>query len=420
MMNDMRAILMVAVLFVSGAASAQDEPKVVPGTLLPKEIQMKVQPHHDDLRKALAKKDDKATKKACERIVQTMGRWAGNPETAPRYYKPIERQSPDVEVVWKLWREIDRRVRRDLLWVVVPDGAPARMKNGLRGAGRPVIAYSILFRLEADKQREYLRLIREGADYLLNIQRKDGLFPFPDLRGDHRLFEPMIDRLLRQKPKALVDGWIIDALNGDLQYDNGICGVAMVEAYKVTKEKRYLESARMASNWAMQQPLSTNWNYNAFSVWLLARYAQVSGDKKYLDAAMEKMKVGILPGQMKNGRWFDPHNARLVYHGIIVRGMLDVYRILDEGHEFQETLRDALVRALDNTASEIRKHGASSNSTTTEILSDALTLLGPNKHWEEALNINVNAGLRVIHDQRAPNVGIYLPNYLHYAKMNRE
>ncbi len=48
-------------------------------------------------------------------------------------------------------------------------------------------------------------------------------------------------------------------------------------------------------------------------------------DHRYLDAAREKVQLGIYPGQLKSGpqagRWFDPHNARLVYHFILLRGL---------------------------------------------------------------------------------------------------
>ena len=418
MVSDMRLIVTIAILVISCAVFAQDGSKILPGQPPPREIQEKVRPLLDELRKALSERDEKAAKKACDRIVQAMGPWAGNPEAAPRYYDPIEKEQPDVEAVWKLWRELDRRSRRAALWVSVPDGDPDRMRTGLRGAGRPVIAFATLSSLKAGRKKEYLELVRAGADYLLKVQRKDGLFPFPDLRGRHPLFGPMVEKLLRRKADALSDGWIVDDLNGDLQYDNGICGVALVEAYEATKEMMYLESARRACHWAMDRPLSTNWNYNAFSVWLLARYARAGGGKKYLDAALEMLKVGVLPGQMKNGRWLDPHNARLVYHGIIVRGMLEVYRTLDEDHEFRNPLRESLTRALDHAAAQIRKSGASSNSTTTQIFSGALTILGPNKQWETALNINVNAGLHVMRDRRAPNVGIYLSAYLRYMKVS--
>ena len=276
----MQRIVMMAILLISGAVSAQDGPKILPGKSPPREIQVKVQPLLNDLRKSLLVRDEKSAKKACDRIVDAMGPWAGNPEAAPHYYHPIEKEQPNSKAVWKLWQELDRRTRREALWVTVPDGDPNRMRIGLRGAGRPVIAFAILSSLKADTKKEYVGLVRAGADYLLKVQRKDGLFPFPDLRRRHPLFGPMVEKLLRRKPEALIDGWIVDDLNGDQQYDNGICGVALVEAYEVTKEKAYLESAQRACNWAMERPLSTNWNYNAFSVWLLARYARAGGRKE--------------------------------------------------------------------------------------------------------------------------------------------
>jgi hypothetical protein len=223
----------------------------------------------------------------------------------------------------------------------------------------------------------------------------------------------MIERLLKRNPAALKDGWIVeDEGGGDLKYDNGICAVALVEAFEVVGHKRYLEGAERACEWAMSRPYGTNWNYNAFSVWALARVARATGKRRFLDAAVEELKVGVLPGQMESGRWFDPHNARLVYHAIIVRAMLEVYQALPEKHALLPTLKRKLILALDEAAGRIRKDGASSNSTTTEMFGRALILLGPKKSWEEALYINVNAGIRVMKDRRAPNVGLYLVHYL--------
>ncbi len=414
-MNLISAFLLVSLIGVEGVGG-----EIQPGQQPPREIREKIRPLYGKLQKTLANNDERATREVCHRIIEVMGPWGGNPESVPRYYQPIENSEPNREAVWKLWREIERRMRRDALWNRVSDGDPGKMKNGLRFASRPVIAYSIVLQLKTDQKEEYLKLIRKGADYLLKTQREDGLFPFPDLRGDHSLFGPMVTKLLKRNPNALVDGWIVEDLNGDLKYDNGICGVAMIEAFEATHNKKYLESARLASNWARKQPLCMNWNYNAFSIWLLARYARASGDEKYLEAAIEKLKIGVLPGQMKNGRWFDAHNAKLVYHAIIVRAMLEVYLALDDKHEFRKRLRTAIVLSVDNAASQIIKHGASSNSKSSEILCEALLIFGPQKKWKEALNININAGLHVMQDRQAPNIGAYLPHYLRYMENSRK
>jgi hypothetical protein len=51
----------------------------------------------------------------------------------------------------------------------------------------------------------------------------------------------------------------------------GECGVAVLALYEGTKEKKYLDAGRKAADWALARPLVSNWNYNSFSVYLLAR-----------------------------------------------------------------------------------------------------------------------------------------------------
>lgn len=401
-------------LWLAGATRA-DEDAVRPGAQPPREVQRRVHPLLGELAEAQRAKDVARVSELAPRIIEAMGAWAGNPEEAPRYYRPVERNEPRLEEVWRLWRETDRH--SEPLWVQVPDGDPLRMKTGLRGAGGPILAYLIVARLRPDAPENYRERSRTGCDYLLKLQRPDGLFPFPDLRGRHKLFGPMLDRLLRRQPEALQGGWIVDdAGGGDAQFDQGICGVAMVETYEATGEAMYLEAARRAADWAAGRPISTNWNYNAFSVWFLARLARATGEKRYLASAVEKICLGVLPGQMQSGRWFDPHNAKLVYHGILVRGILETYRVLPAEDPLRKTLRESLARALDNAAAEIRERGASSISTTTEMLSQALLILGPNAAWEEALRINVNAGIRILGDRQAPVVGREIAHYLAYRQ----
>jgi len=167
----------------------------------------------------------------------------------------------------------------------------------------------------------------------------------------------------------------------------------MLYAYAVTRDGRYLEAARRAGEWAMKRPLVLNWNYNSFAGWLLARLYRVTGEKQYLDAARATVEFGVLPGQMGNGRWFDQHNARIQYHSIMMRCLAEFYLALVQASDrYAATIKDHLVRGLDNLAAQITTYGASNVS---ELLStDALCMgslaLGSRAEWEKALNVNIN------------------------------
>ncbi len=273
--------IVALVLAAAGSVRANEWRGPLGGEKPPRTLIRSIQPDLAQLRRALALQDAQRAHDAVARLVAALGAWAGAPEAKRPYYRPIEASKPDIQAVWRLWEAIERRTKP--LWETVPDGDPLRMKTGLRAACRPMLAYLQVARLDPAKGRRYRDMARKGAEYLLRLQREDGLFPFPDLRGRHRKFGPMIQRMLRRHPTALQAGWIIDDEgDGGLQYDQGICGVAMIEMYEHGKEEKYLESARRAADWAAGRPAVTNWNYNAFSLWLLARFARATGEAKYL------------------------------------------------------------------------------------------------------------------------------------------
>jgi hypothetical protein len=164
------------------------------------------------------------------------------------------------------------------------------------------------------------KLLRGTAGVLLRLQQPQGHFPFPDLRGKNIRFGDMTTKQLQNGSITIEDGWIITPdPDGGSQFDTGVCGVALLRAGELLKEESYLAAGRRAAEWAAKQKCCANFNYNAFSVSLLAR----AGMK---EAALEKFRVGVAPGQAKNGRWLDPHNARTVYHVIILRALADLGR----------------------------------------------------------------------------------------------
>ena len=164
------------------------------------------------------------------------------------------------------------------------------------------------------------KLLRGTAGVLLKLQQPQGHFPFPDLRGKNIRFGDTTEKQLQNGSIQIEDGWIITPdPDGGSQFDTGVCGVALLRAGELLKDETYLAAGRRAAEWAAKQKCRTNFNYNAFSVSLLAS----AGMK---DAALQKLRVGVAPGQAKNGRWIDPHNARTVYHVIILRALADLGR----------------------------------------------------------------------------------------------
>lgn len=181
-------------------------------------------------------------------------------------------------------------------------------------------------------------LARGVAEILTKLQQPAGHFPFPDLRGRNLRFGDMIEKGLAAGIVEVRDGWVVSVdPDGGSQFDAGVCGVALLRAGEVWSESAWTAAGRRAADWAMAQPCVRNFNYNAFSVSLLCQAHRSTGESGYRNAALAKFRLGVAPGQAPNGRWLDPHNARTVYHLIILRSIGDLLTILPpDSPEFAE------------------------------------------------------------------------------------
>jgi hypothetical protein len=366
--------------------------EVQPGAKPPREVAERTRPALEDGRRALAAKDAAAVHAAVSRAIETLGPWAGNPETATRYFPPVDRAPFDAAQAREWWVKEIARGQRGLPWLKNPAGDPRRMPAGLREAAWPIGSLARTALALPEQREELTKIVRAGADWLIARQRANGGFPFPVGPGlnPREKVGYIVQGLIKEHPEIVVDGWISnDFGDGGLQFDNGLCGGALVSVWELTHDDRYLAAAKRVGDWASAQPLVSNWNYNAFSAGLLARLARATGETDYLTAAVEKAEVGVLPGQMPSGRWFDHHNACAVYHNIILRELLDLYAALPSDHNFREPLRDALVRGLDQASGETLARGYT--GTWTDNFARALVVLGENGQWRAALNVNLNA-----------------------------
>jgi len=122
----------------------------------------------------------------------------------------------------------------------------------------------------------------------------------------------------------------------------------------------------------------------------------------------------VLPGQLPGGRWFDAHNACDVYHNILLRELLHLYRALPPKHPFRPALLDALTRGLDQAANETLVRGFT--GTWTDNFASALRWIGEKKQWRDALNVYVNASGK----NGAPTVGFAAVSVLELAANPRE
>ena len=207
-------------------------------------------------------------------------------------------------------------------------------------------------------------LIKGCCATMIALQVEKGHFKFPDLRGKHIRFGEMIEKLVAKDPNAIEDGWVVvPDPEGGSQFDAGECGTALLQASAILKNEDWKRAGLKAADWAMSAPLVANFNYNAFSVSLLCEAHRVSGEKKYLDAAWKKYQFGVASGQVANGRWIDSHNARTVYHMILLRSLHEMLETLPIGKD-RDSVEKSARRAVLSILEEAEKLGAPVTSMT--------------------------------------------------------
>ena len=330
---------------------------------------------------ALKAEEPEGIRAAVAAAVRSLGDRAGEPEIADRYFPatagtrwltPAEAQAGFAPHFAQLEKLVWWRVGLD----------PTRLTQALRAPASVLAGGVAAARARLDGADHSLALAKDAAEFLLwtQAQAGAGLFPFPAARSSSadRAMQVGADFLAQAERAGRLDqvvknGWAVEDLgDGGLQFDNGECGVAMFEYYVLTADPRALASARRSADWAARQPLVPNWNYNSFSVWLLAKAHAVTGDAAYLAAAKKKALLGVIPGQLtagpRAGRWADPHNARPAYHYIMLRALAQLVAALPANDPDREAIRRSLARGLLARNAEFSALGVMTKDTAMETL----------------------------------------------------
>jgi hypothetical protein len=333
------------------------------------------------LSRALADEDAAAIRQAVADLNRHLGEKAGVPET-PDKYVPIpkagkwltaDEAAPGLEPDFK-------QIEKFRWWKIGLD--PTKLGHALREPAAIASGSIAVSRAKLKAADRCLELAKEAGDFLIWAQEQGGtgVFPFPASRGVSEVPEFLAaERYMKQAEKnrrldaVVKNGWAInDDGDGGLQFDNGECGVAMLELYEFTKGNKYLESAKKAADWALSRPLVANWNYNSFSVYLLARTYRVTGEKKYLEAATKKALLGVIPGQLTEGphagRWNDAHNARPGYHYIMLRSLTELAIALPQTNADRAAVLAALKAGLIARNKVVPERGVLKNDKALETL----------------------------------------------------
>lgn len=330
------------------------------------------------LGEAQLQKDERKVLELTGAARRILGDTAGTPEV-PDEFKPAPAQVDPLTTA-ELQGAIEPMLKglpKFKWWRIDLD--PTRTEHLPREAASVVTGMAAAARAKVNQSAEAIVAARDAADYLIwtQAQAGAGVFPFPNVRSNsNRALQVGTDFMRKAEQAGKLDaivrnGWVFDDLGGGgLQFDNALCGVAMLELYSVTQDKKYLDSAKAAGDWAMKQSVVTNWNYNSFSVWLLSRLYSVTGDDKYLQSAKLKARLGVYPGQLtdgpRSGRWMDAHNARPAYHYILVRGIASLAAAMKPDDPDRERAITSLRLALVTRNTEFVTQGISNKDSALE------------------------------------------------------
>jgi len=170
-------------------------------------------------------------------------------------------------------------------------------------------------------------------------------------------------KLLTSNPRSRLSIRIASSDAGVMECDSTLVS-------RLAKRSNKCPSVGARHEW--QHALCTNWNYNSFSVHLLAKAYDVTQEPEYRDAALKKALLGVIPGQFDDGpragRWVDAHNARPAYHYIMLAALAQLAAIMPTEHPDRVAIIQSLKIGLKCRNSEILTQGVMTKDKAIECL----------------------------------------------------
>ena len=191
-------------------------------------------------------------------------------------------------------------------------------------------------------------VIQAACAMLVRRQQADGHFAFLDPRGKASPTATLVDKMVAQHPEAVKDGWVIhvDPI-GTAQIETAACALALTAAGKATGRTDWAKATQRAADWAAGQPCLPNFVANAASIGLLAHAYLDARQDRHLVGFTRKLTLGLLPGQVENGRWIDPISATTPNHLAIIRALQDAWEATPaDRDDFRRDLKGSLDLAM--------------------------------------------------------------------------
>lgn len=214
------------------------------------------------------------------------------------------------------------------------------------------------------RKNNYTTWATRALDSLATMQLSSGAFPFPDLRTyNDPVFTTIIQNYLNalgaDSVNVLQNGWIIDdSGTGEFKFDAGVIANAYYEAYILTGNEAYKTHCLAVATYLLNLKLNLNYNYNSFVSLGLTRGFQLSANTAYLDRAIVNVRYGIFPGQLPNGRWMDGHNAKSVYHNLIIANVAPLFQVINELDSDYALILNMQIKAIRNLLNYTKLCGA--------------------------------------------------------------
>lgn len=283
------------------------------------------------LEAALAARDGAAISDAV--AAANPSRTAPTPERAERYQPLSEVRLTQHEVKLARMRFVSDAERLSW-WRSETAPAPPDIPAPLRFPARLARAYLILSELDPENRERLISNATAAGDYLITASAEAQFAgaPFPYWRGREGRLGALSERVAQRLEgcggldAAVRRGWfVVETAPTEYYFDTGLGGEALALLYRKTGERRFLETALEWGQWADEQPLSSNWNYNAFIVGFFVELFYAADDIVWLRRALDRARFGVVSGMIQEGQdaghFVDPHNERIVYRVIMARSL---------------------------------------------------------------------------------------------------